>query len=383
MSASASTANGSGRRRSRWRRLRRLLLGIAGVFALAMLCGTAYEFWSRAQAARRHPAPGKLVDIGGRRMQIDCRGEGRPTVVFEAGLDMHGSLSWAVVHDDVAGITRACAYSRAGIMWSDPHAGPQNGTTVAADLHALLANAGEKPPFVLVGHSLGGPYAMTYTKNYGDQVAGLVFVDASHPDQTRRFEEAHPKSDKDKASGEKTAALMAVAAKLTWNGWVRIAAASLLPSPAKRATPVTDAVQREMLDFAPTSLDAAFKESNAVEDTLAEAGKLRQLGERPLVVLTAAMLYSDDVLKVAGMTREQADRMAATWKALHDDEARWSQRSEHDVLDDSTHYIQFDRPDAVVAAVRKVVEQVRAASPPATPDSTQPAVAASSGSAAP
>jgi pimeloyl-ACP methyl ester carboxylesterase len=337
-----------------------------------MLCGTAYEFWSRGQAVRRHPAPGKLVDIGGRRMQIDCRGEGQPTVVFEAGLDMHGSLSWAAVQDDVARTTRACAYSRAGIMWSDPQAGPQNGTTVAADLHALLANAGEKPPFVLVGHSLGGPYAMTYTKNYGDQVAGLVFVDASHPDQTWRFEEANPKSEKDKASGEKTAALMAVAAKLAWSGWVRIAAASLLPSPAKRATPVTDAVQREMLDFAPTSLDAALRESNAVEDTLAEAGKLRQLGDRPLVVLTAAMLYSDEILKMTGMTREQADKMAATWKALHDDEARWSQRSEHDVLDDSTHYIQFDRPDAVIAAVRKVVEQVRAPSPPAPSSSAAP-----------
>lgn len=377
------TSHVPARSRSRWRWLKRLLLGVAAVFALALLCGTAYEFWSRAQAARRHPAPGKLVDVGGRSMQIDCRGEGQPTVVFEAGLDMNGSLSWAAVQDDVARTTRACAYSRAGIMWSDPHAGPQNASTVAADLHTLLANAGEKPPFVLVGHSLGGPYAMTYTKNYGDQVAGLVFVDASHPDQTQRFEAADPKSEKDKAAGEKMAAMMAMAAKLTWSGAVRVAAANLLPSPAKQATPVTDAVQAQMLDFAPTSLDAMLKESTAVEDTLAEAGKLRQLGDRPLVVLTAAMLYSDEVLKVAGMTREQADRMATTWKALHDDEASWSRRSEHDVLDDSTHYIQFDRPDAVIAVVRKVVEQVRAPSAPAQPDSAQPAVAAPSGIAAP
>jgi len=109
------------------------------------------------------PLQGKLVDIGGRRIQLDCRGTGSPIVIFESGLDINGSLSWSAVHDEIAKTTRACAYSRAGIMWSDPKDGPQNAKTIAEDLHAALAAAGEKPPFVLVGHSLGGPYIMTYT----------------------------------------------------------------------------------------------------------------------------------------------------------------------------------------------------------------------------
>lgn len=361
--------------RSRWRWLKWLLWGVVGLVVFIPLCGTVYEFVSRMRAAREYPVPGKLVDVGGRRLQIDCRGSGSPTVVFEAGLDTHGSLSWAAVQDDVAKTTRACAYSRAGIMWSDPHAGPQNGTTVAADLHTLLANAGEKPPFVLVGHSLGGPYIMTYTKNYGDQVAGLVFVDASHPDQIQRLEAANPKTEKNKEAEKTQASVMAIAPKLAWSGLVRIAAASMLPAPTIRPTPLSDSVHKEMLDFFPISLDAAAKEMSALPETFAEAGKLRQLGDRPLVVLTGAMLYSDEILKVTGMTREQANRMAATWLELHNDEATWSSRSEHEALNDATHYIQFDRPDAVIAAVRKVVAQVREPSPSAQPNAPSPAPA--------
>jgi pimeloyl-ACP methyl ester carboxylesterase len=146
--------------------------------------GAVYERISRCRTANRFPVIGKLVDIGGRRIQLDCRGVGRPTVVFESGLDINGSLSWSAIHDQVAKTTRACAYSRAGIMWSDPSGGAQNGRTIAEDLHRTLLDAGENAPYVLVGHSMGGPYIMIYTKYFGSEVAGLVFVDASHPDMT-------------------------------------------------------------------------------------------------------------------------------------------------------------------------------------------------------
>jgi len=96
--------------------LRRISVGIVALVVLAVGGGATYEALARADAARRFPPPGRLVDIGGRRIQLDCRGAGSPVVVFESGLDSLGSLSWAAVHDGVAGFTRACAYSRAGLM---------------------------------------------------------------------------------------------------------------------------------------------------------------------------------------------------------------------------------------------------------------------------
>src|SRR6478752_3670469 len=106
----------------RW--AKRIAISIGALVVLATLFGTVAEAVMRARAARRYPAPGRLVDIGGRRIQLDCRGTGSPTVVLESGLDNLGSLSWAAVHDSIARTSRVCAYSRAGMLWSDPAPAP-------------------------------------------------------------------------------------------------------------------------------------------------------------------------------------------------------------------------------------------------------------------
>lgn len=331
----------------RW--AKRIGLALLGLAVIAVIIGAGYEQLGRRRAASAYPPPGKLVDIGGRRLQLDCRGAGTPIVVFEAGLDMNGSLAWSAVHDEIARTTRACAYSRAGIMWSDAHDGPQNGKTVAEDLHATLAAAGERPPFVLVGHSLGGPYIMTYTKYFGADVAGLVFVDASHPDQLARFKAVTPV--------QPSMTMMKVASALAWTGMVRMAASSAGGVPHEPA-----AAAEAMAAFAPTSLPAALKEEEALEQTLAEAGTFRQLGDRPLFVLTAMAPLPKEVVATLKMTPEQARRFQAVWKSLHDDEAAWSSQSQHELVPDASHYIQFDRPDIVIRAVRSVVDSVRARS---------------------
>src|SRR5208337_2484505 len=151
--------------------LKRVAIVIGACLALSLLVGAVWEQIARRQVAAAYPPPGRLVDIGGRRIQIECRGAGSPTVVFENGLDYFGSLAWLKVYGPVAEFTHACAYSRAGMVWSDDKPGPHDGLGVARDLHATLAAAGENGPFVMVGHSLGGPYISIYTGLYGDQVA--------------------------------------------------------------------------------------------------------------------------------------------------------------------------------------------------------------------
>jgi len=327
--------------------IKRIGLGLVGLLALAVIVGSVYEMMGRRAAAATYPAPGKLVDIGGRRIDVDCRGTGTPIVVFEAGLDINGSLAWSAVHDSIATTTRACAYSRAGIMWSDPHAGPQNGKLVAEDLHAALGAAGEKPPYVLVGHSLGGPYIMTYTKYFGPEVAGLVFVDASHPDQVERFKGYLP---------EPSMTMYKVASALSWTGMVRAVLARGGTSGSKE--PVE--AQKAMNAYASVSLGSMLKEEEALNETLAEAGTFRQLDKRPLFVLTAMAPPPKEMLAALKMTEAQGKKFQELWKTMQDEEASWSSRSQHELVRDATHYIQFDRPDIVVRAVRAVVDSVRA-----------------------
>ncbi|MDT9597769.1 alpha/beta fold hydrolase [Sphingosinicella rhizophila] len=331
--------------------LKRILLGIVALAVFAVAGGTIYEQIARSNARATYKPAGKLVDIGGRKMHLDCRGGGTPTVVLEAGLDSNGSLAWSSVHDELAAISRTCAYDRAGIMWSEPKSTPQDGEAVATDLHKLLAASGEKGPFVMAGHSLGGPYLMNYTRLYGDEVAGLVFVDASHADQFQRF----------KAAGlpmpEMSSGLPQLLAATSWSGVLRL----LMPSSAQPGFPAEAAAASRA--YIGTSFGSAMKEAEALDRIMAQGGKLRALGDRPLVVLTAAKPMPKEIREQIGFTEANAATQARLWKQLHEEEASWSTRSRHEIVPDAGHYIQFDRPDVVIRAVRDVVGQVRAGRP--------------------
>src|SRR5687767_7349578 len=272
---------------SQW--LRAALLVTAAVVATGMTTAAIIEQMVRKNVIQRYPVPGRLVAIeGGRRIQIDCRGSGTPTVVLESGLDMYGSLSWASVQDSIARTTRVCSYSRAGIQWSDPAPGPFSPERVARDLYAALTASGERMPLVLVGHSIGGSYALTFTKLFDANVSGIVLVDGSHPDQFSHVLAATGKQ----LAPSATEALLGAA--LAWTGLLRL----LQPTaPANWPQDVGVVTQA----FLPTSLDALALEIHAASSTLAIAGGCRTLGARPLIVLTAGAPPSPADLQTLGL----------------------------------------------------------------------------------
>ena len=187
---------------------------------------------------------------------------------------------------------------------------------------------------------------MTFTKLHEADVAGLVFVDASHPEQVQRFKKVLGRQL------EPPIGMMRTAAKLAWTGIVRVAMAA---GGAGGADPVA----RTTAAYTPTSLGPMLEELDAMDSTMAEAGSFRQLGNRPLVVLTAMAPTDPNQLKMMKMSQGESERFKFAWKEMHDEEATWSTQSEHILVPDATHYIQYDRPDIVIAAVRKVVGLVR------------------------
>lgn len=148
------------------------LLGTAAVMAVA----------SRA-AVPPQPIRGVLVTVGGRRAHLVCegpRGGSGPTVVFESGA-FGTAADWAAVQVQIGGRYRSCAYDRAGLGASEPPSAPRNSEAIAAELHALLAAAGERPPFVLVAHSMAPVHAYVFARRWPGETAGLVLVDALPP----------------------------------------------------------------------------------------------------------------------------------------------------------------------------------------------------------
>jgi pimeloyl-ACP methyl ester carboxylesterase len=321
-------------RRASAGRVRWLLYPVIAALALAGVGGFTETVALHHDVASM-AMPGTSYDVGGHRLHLQCTGTGSPTVVLESGLGEMSS-SWARIAPAVALTTRVCAYDRAGQGWSDDAARPQDGLAIARDLHALLAVAGERAPFVLAGHSTGGAYAMTYAAQYPAQVVGMVLLDSSTPDQFSLPQYASTHAMMRRGLG--------VAPSLARLGIARFASelsTSGLPSPAAaqvRAFATSSRGLRNMRDEV-SVLRAAF----------AQAGALHTLGRKPLAVLTA----TESLRKTTG------------WAAAQNRLAALSGNSSHSVIS-TTHagLLEDERASGAAAlAITDVVRAVRTPSP--------------------
>ena len=168
-------------KRSVPQRIGRGLVGVFGVVVVLGLSGAAYESLAEAADTRAFPPPGRMVGVGGYRLHINCMGTGSPTVVIDAGWgDSSGAWSsW--VQPSAASTTRVCTYDRAGMGYSEPGPLPRTAERFATELHALLSNAGEPGPYVLVGHSMGGFTVRVFAHDYPGDVAGVVLIESMSP----------------------------------------------------------------------------------------------------------------------------------------------------------------------------------------------------------
>lgn len=162
--------------------LKILGLTIAGVIVLPIVIGLSLRAVSGDV-----PAPGRLLDVGGFNMHLNCKGQknnDQPTVIIATGLGVSSPrYHWLV--ESLSSTVHVCVYDRTGMGWSERSNEPYRTDQISQNLHILLRNAGLKAPYVLAGHSYGGLVIRAYAKKYPDEVAGLAFLDSSHPDQTK------------------------------------------------------------------------------------------------------------------------------------------------------------------------------------------------------
>lgn len=139
---------------------------------------TAVFFFHQASPPQAYRPPGRMIDIGGRKLHLNCEGKGSPTVILISGGGGF-SIDWALVQPKVAESTRICSCDRAGLGWSD--SGPAEDTVeeTVSDLHALLQASGERGPYVLVGASIGGIFIQAYQRAFPKDIAALVFSNSS------------------------------------------------------------------------------------------------------------------------------------------------------------------------------------------------------------
>src|SRR5258708_7611068 len=124
-----------------WQWTKRLLLSFVSLVVLILLTGLIYQASATKIDEGTYPPPGRLIDMGGYRLHLNCMGAGQPTVILEAGLG-DSSLTWGLVQPEIARFTQVCAYDRAGLGWSDPGPQPRTSQQIVTELHTLLSRAG-------------------------------------------------------------------------------------------------------------------------------------------------------------------------------------------------------------------------------------------------
>jgi pimeloyl-ACP methyl ester carboxylesterase len=160
-------------------RVRLALISTLIIAGVLVLVGATYQGVATALERRSYPHPGKLVDVGGHQLHINCIGDGLPTVVLEAA-ETAMSAAWGRVQREVAKTTRVCSYDRAGLGWSEAGDKPYDPGRVPQELHTLLGAAREPGPYVLAGHSLGASFVTRFASLYPADTAALVLIDPAH-----------------------------------------------------------------------------------------------------------------------------------------------------------------------------------------------------------
>lgn len=165
----------------KWRRITEwVLLSVVILLFVVAAGSTIYNAAALRYYRAIYPALGKIYAVNGHDMHLYCTGKGSPTIVLEAGGGNYSS-KWGKVQPALAKTTRVCSYDRAGLGWSTPGPDPRDADNIASELHALLQQAGVHGPLVLMAHSAGGVYIRAYTKQFPQDVTGLIFVDAAAP----------------------------------------------------------------------------------------------------------------------------------------------------------------------------------------------------------
>jgi pimeloyl-ACP methyl ester carboxylesterase len=314
---------------------KRIFGGLVILILIVVSAGAIYQWLTSRKEIAKNPAPGKLVDIGGYKLHIWCEGSGIPTVILDTGLG--GSMfDWGFVQPKVAEFTRVCSYDRAGMGYSDAGPTPRTSRQIAGELRILIQKSGINGPILLVGSSFGGLNMRAFAYEYGESVAGIVLVDASHEDQEERYKAVN--APEEVPWFFKFVPFAASVGVLRPLGF----APGLDPdSLAPRVRNFANAVR-----FRTSAYRAAVDELTHVEESGAEIRAVRHQLSMPVIVLSA------------GLSEEPQGR-AQVWSDLQRSQVKLSSRGCQIIAANSHHVIAVEQPDVVVAAIRAIVDENR------------------------
>ncbi len=142
-----------------------------------------YEKIGEYNDTKRNPPVGNLIDVNNHKMHIFSKGEGNVTVVFASGLRCPTAYAdFYPIYNEISKYARVVVYDRPGHGWSETTYTPRDIDSIVSEIHEALRASGEKPPYILVSHSLGSLEAFRFTQTYLKEVLGIVMIDSGSPE---------------------------------------------------------------------------------------------------------------------------------------------------------------------------------------------------------
>lgn len=326
---------------------------VAAVVALAIVSAIVYQLAATRRDARDFPPPGQMIRVDGCQLHTQVAGEGKPPVVFEAGIAAT-ALSWRLVQNEVASFAQTISYDRAGLGWSDPLSGRCDLGSILGQLHALLDQTGIARPRILVGHSFGGLLVLAYAARFPSEVAGLVLVDPAGASEW-----ADP-THANRAMLARGIFLSRVGQTLAHLGVVRFAlnlavkGSATIPRLVARASSgrggaaFTERMIGEVRKLPRDAWKGVQLHWSDPKCFDASAHHLRSLPEIARAVLREAPAIEAPMIVLSAGNSSPAQR------ADHERLVREARRARLEIVEDSGHWILLDRPDAVVRAIRQL-----------------------------
>ncbi|MTI70822.1 MAG: alpha/beta hydrolase [Firmicutes bacterium] len=316
---------------------RQNFLKILVTILLITIIGHVYQSIMVNYESKKYSNPGQLIEVYNHKMHIYSKGEGKPTVVFTVGSGTPSAYTdYYFIQENISKETRTISYDRLGYGWSDRTSKDRGIDQVVDELHTLLEKSGEKPPYILVGHSLSSLEVIRFAQIYSKEVVGVVLIDGGNPTYYATL-------------NEQATLVPMYTLKIAGSiGLIRTLGniGILLPltDEKKRTSLLPEKLSKidKALFYKSSGEKNNIREVKAINENARKVIEGGNIGNIPLIILTSDKGTKDMV-----------------WKKTQVQLKDWSIKSTHEIVKDSTHYIHWDKPNIVNEKIKQLIESLK------------------------
>ena len=316
----------------------RIILWIISGCVFLLISGIAIEQILRVIARKNYKPDGVFANVGNHKLHYLIKGTGSPAVVFESGLDLGGHIPWIHIQNEISKYTTTISYDRAGILWSERGENPKTGKAISQELEGLLSEIQCPKPYILVAHSLAGITLRRFIQDNKDDIAGIVFIDVTHPNQRKAMEEKLNEKVESPNSG--------MIKFLFFSGIYRL----------KNKSPYSCLSHEDPVNLISgknryLSINASMEESENIQYFQDEADTDMTFGSIPLCIISSDPTLSGIRFPSSVMQKEYI----SVRNELQRDLLNLSTRSTWCYAEKSGHYVHHSQPELVLEQILKMI----------------------------